>query len=255
MKYIDVHCHLAENYFWRQIDDLMKEWEGIGVSKIGAMATNIKSSKRNLALVDKFPEKILAAVGRHPWGAHKFTEKDKTFYEEIIPDPRVKIIGEIGLDHYFVKEEERYPKQITMLEFFLEQARKHNKPIMIHCTGAEQTLYEILSSFKLSVPVCCHWYSGPEQPLKMLADMGYFFSINPAVVNSKGHQRVLNIVDRHYLLTESDGDVKFQGEPGSPALMPFLYKKIADKLNIPLEELAQCLLENLNRFLQGSQSF
>ncbi|MBD3190008.1 MAG: hypothetical protein GF308_05170 [Candidatus Heimdallarchaeota archaeon] len=250
MKYLDIHCHLAKNYFWRQMDTLMKEWAGIGLSKIGAMATNIKSSKRNLELADKFPDKIVAAVGRHPWGAHKFTDKDKTFYQEIIADPRVQIIGEIGLDYYFIKEKEKYPQQITMLEFFLKLAEKHNKPVMIHCTGAEQALSEILSSFNLGVPVCCHWYSGPAKPLKVLADMGCFFSINPVIVESRGHQRVLKVVDNNYLLTESDGDVKFQGEPGSPALMPFLYKKLAEKLTVPPEQLATRLLENLNRFLQ-----
>ena len=189
MNYIDIHCHLADNYFWKQIGELIPKWKNLNITKIGAMATNIKSSIRNLELAEKYPEIILPAIGRHPWGAHKFNEKEQEVFEELLENQKVVIIGEIGLDYYFIKEPEKYPKQIEVFQYFLKQAQRKSKPVMLHTTGAEKTICEILSTEKLTINVCCHWYSGPEKELRILTNKGCYFSINPAIIRSKNQQR------------------------------------------------------------------
>jgi len=214
------------------------------------MATNLKTAKRTLELAEKYPEKIVCAIGRHPWGAHKITPEELAKFEELIKNPRVKIIGEIGLDHYFIKEPEKWRKQQELFEFFLKLAERYKKPVILHSTGAEQNLVELLETWKLPRSVCCHWFSGSEATLKRLIDLGCFFSINPAVRRSKRHQRVVSTVALEWFLTESDGPVKFAGEVGTPLLMPFVCEEIARIKKIDNEQVVLAIEENFVKFLQ-----
>ena len=155
------------------------DWEKLGVKKIGTMTINPKTAKRNLELVKSYPKMIVLAIGRHPWGAHKFTDEEKIEFEELAKNKKTKVIGEIGLDCYFVKEKEKYEKQVIMFEFFLELAEKYSKPMMLHTTGAERDIVNILTTKSPKVNVCCHWFSGGIKELDALIDMGCYFSINP----------------------------------------------------------------------------
>jgi len=250
LKYIDCHCHLSDKYFFNQIKQLIIDWEKLGVKKIGTMTINPKTAKRNLELVKSYPKMIVLAVGRHPWGAHKFTDEEKIEFEELAKNKKTEVIGEIGLDCYFVKEKEKYEKQVIMFEFFLELAEKYSKPMMLHTTGAERDIVNILTTKSPKVNVCCHWFSGGTKELDALIDMGCYFSINPAVVKSHRHQKVLEKVPLDRLLTESDGPVKFERKQGSPALMPFLCKEIAKILNIEEKQFAETVFKNYKSYLK-----
>lgn len=250
MKYIDCHCHLSDKFFFKQIKELIIEWEKLGIKKIGAMSINPKTAKRNFELVKSYPKIIVLAVGRHPWGAHKFNDEEKIVYEELAQDKKTLVIGEIGLDCYFVKEKEKYESQVAMFEFFLELAEKNSKPVMLHTTGAERDITNILSTKSPKVNVCCHWFSGPKKEMDKLIDMGCYFSINPAVLKSHKHQAVLDKVPIDRLLTESDGPVKFNKKQGSPALMPFLCKEIAKVLDVEVEQLTDTVFKNYKKYLK-----
>jgi len=249
MEYIDCHCHLAENYFYKHIKEFIQEWNEKGIKQIGAMATNGKTAKRTIELATTFPETIVAGIGRHPWGAHKTTEEELLKFEEWISKPEVKIIGEVGLDHYFIREPEKWEKQREVFRFFLDMAEKYQKPLMIHSTGAEKEIFELLETRKLKTNVCFHWFSGDISILTKLMDLGAYFSINPAVAQSKRHQQVVQTVAMDHLLTESDGTVKFRGEIGTPLLMPFVCKEIAKRKKIPFEAVVQAVQTAFEKYL------
>jgi len=229
---------------------LVVEWEKLGIKKIGTMTINPKTALRNLELVKSYPKLIVLAIGRHPWGAHKFTDEEKIEFEELVKNKKTQVIGEIGLDCYFVKDKEKYEKQKIMFEFFLDLAEKYSKPMMLHTTGAENDIVNILTTKSPKVNVCCHWFSGPKKELDKLIDMGCYFSINPAVVKSQRHITVLEKIPMDRLLTESDGPVKFDGKQGSPALMPFLCKKIANRLIIDEEQIVDTVFKNYKKYLK-----
>ena len=207
MTYIDSHFHFAEKYFYKRVDELLKDWLELDISKIVSVATNLLESQRNIELAKKYPSIILAGIGRHPWGAHKFSEEELFIYKGLAQSKEVSIIGEVGLDHYFVKDKERWKKQETVFNQFIQMANQYRKPLMLHLTGAEEKIYDILSSANLNVNFCSHWYSGPEKALKKLIDLGSFFTINPAFNKSKNHKKVLELANLDQILTESDGPV------------------------------------------------
>ncbi|MBN1328427.1 MAG: TatD family hydrolase [Candidatus Heimdallarchaeota archaeon] len=252
MNYIDSHCHLGDNYFYNKIDNFITEWQDLGIKKIGSMATNLKTAKRNIYLQKKYPQLIVPGIGRHPWGAYKTTEEELNQFELLIEQTKDDlVIGEIGLDYYFIKEKEKQEKQLPVFISFLEMANKHKRPIMLHLTRAEKEIYEILTTIKMKRNVCCHWFSGSEKILKKLSDLGCYFTINPAFLRSKNHRKVLEIININHLLTESDGPVKFQNEIGSPALMCFLYEKIAEIKNLSLIDLTAIISSNFTCYLRN----
>ncbi|NHJ48111.1 MAG: TatD family deoxyribonuclease [Asgard group archaeon] len=250
VKFIDSHCHLADNVFFKKLPELIPDWRSKGIIKVGAMATNMKTTKRILELHKVYPNFIVPSIGRHPWGAHKVSQDELQIIEQLITENKSAVIGEIGLDHYFVKEKDKQEKQLPLFKFFLELAQKYKRPIMLHVTGAEKNIFEILSTFKLESKICCHWYSGPEGILKKLRDIGCYFTINPSFQASKNHRKVLENVNLNHLLTESDGPVKFQGKTNSPTIIPSLVTKIATKLEINESKLESIIYQNYLDFLQ-----
>jgi len=251
MTYIDCHVHISDKYFFKRIDDLLLDWNEYNIERIGAVATNIRESQRNIEIAKKYPSIILAGIGRHPWGAHKFSEQELMIFQGLAKDPKVAFIGEVGLDQYHIKEKERWEQQNRVLKHFIEIANNNKKSLMLHLTGAEDELYEMLSTSNLNVNFCCHWYSGPEKTLKKLIDLGGYFSINPNFIRSRKHRKVLDLVDQRRILTESDGPVKFQGEQGTPALMPVLCKEIAKELKIQPDNFAEIVKENFENYLKN----
>ncbi len=251
MTYIDCHLHVSDKFFFKRIDSLILDWNESNVELIGSVGTNLKESQRNLEIAAKYPSIIIVGIGRHPWGAHKFTMEELVIFRGLAQKPEVKFIGEVGLDHYHIKDKNRWSVQEQVLDYFIKIANENKKSLMLHQTGAEEELYEMLSTRKLVVNFCCHWYSGPDKSLKKLIDLGAFFSINPNFLRSKKHRRVLDFVDKQNLLTESDGPVKFQGEQGSPSLIPYLCGEIAKELKIQPNELAKIVKENYERYLKN----
>ncbi len=251
MTYIDCHVHISDKYFFKRIDDLLLDWSEYNVERIGAVATNLRESQRNLELAKKYSSIISAGIGRHPWGAHKFNDQELMIFQGLAKNTEVAFIGEVGLDHYHIKEKERWQKQTEVFEHFISIANENKKSLMLHQTGAEEDLFEMLSTRNIEVNFCCHWYSGPDKTLKKLIDLGSFFSINPNFLRSRRHRRVLELVDQRRLLTESDGPVKFQGEQGTPELMPFLCKEIAKELKIQPDNFAEIVKENYENYLKN----
>jgi TatD DNase family protein len=251
MKFVDSHCHIADNVFYKNLSNLIPKWKSKGIVKIGAMATNMKSINRIIEISKIYSNLVIPSIGRHPWGAHKVTSNDYKKIEQFIIENKNAIIGEIGLDRYFVKEKEKQDKQIPLFNFFLELAQKHNRSIMLHITGAEEVVYDILTTFKLKSNICCHWYSGSEEILKQLRDIGCYFTINPKFISSRSHKKVLKYVDKNRLLTESDGPVKFQGKVNSPEIIPILINQIASELKENKIKLARQIHQNYLDYLQN----
>ncbi len=134
MNFIDCHCHLADNYFYKNIDNLILECRELGLTRIGTMSTNMKSIQRNILLSQKYPDFIISGIGRHPWGAHKVKENEIKQMEKYLIENKEAIVGEVGLDHYFIKDKKDQKEQTPIFESFLKMATKHKRSIMLHTT-------------------------------------------------------------------------------------------------------------------------
>ncbi len=162
----------------------------------------------------------------------------------------IRILGEIGLDYHVIREEKRYPSQRKVIEFFIKMAEKNHYRLMFHVKGAESDILNLITTSNIPGEYCCiHWYSGSPQILKQLIDLDCYFSCGPALKYSLKHQKVIEMVPISRILTESDGNVKYQGKVGHPGLMPYVIDLISDITKNSSETIQEIILENSFRYL------
>ncbi|MFX0172120.1 MAG: TatD family hydrolase [Candidatus Hodarchaeota archaeon] len=249
MGYIDIHCHLPENYFFKTIETHVTQWKQKNITFVISVSQTYDESLKSLDLARKYSE-IIPAVGIHPWKAHKREHELKEFEKLITKTKEIRILGEIGLDYHFVSQKDFYSIQQRILGFFFKQAEKHDLKLMLHVKGAEPDIVNFIESSTVPGNHCCiHWFSGLFQTLKKLVDLDCYFSCGPALRYSKKHQKVPKIVPLDRLLSESDGSVKYKGEIGHPGLITVVVKLIADILNQEPNNLRDIIFQNSLEYL------
>ena len=204
------------------------------------------SQERVLEIANKHSE-IYASLGIHPEEVtmNKKIEQQLDSIIDLIKQNKQNIcaIGEIGLDHHFVKDKELYPLQKTIFNKMLLLAQDLELPVNLHTKGAEKIVFDTLPSYKIP-NVNIHWYSGPENFLKLGMDRGYYFSITPAISYSPVVKKVVLNVDKEHLLLESDGPVKYSGKIGVPAIVKNVLNSISTLKKINSDELEKQIEEN-----------
>ncbi|MFW9998535.1 MAG: TatD family hydrolase [Candidatus Hodarchaeota archaeon] len=243
---IDIHCH-ANLYL--MLDEIIKDAKNVGVQKIISVGMSFISLERILKISDNY-DNIYPALGIHPEEVrmNKNIESQIDAVMDIIKKNKDKIcaIGEIGLDHHFIKEKELYPLQKDIFDKMLSLAQELELPINLHTKGAEKIIFEMLPSYKIP-NINIHWYSGPENFMKVGIDRGYYFSITPAISYSPAVKNTVMKVDNEFLLLESDGPVKYTGKIGTPAMIKDVLNAIVELKNIDSRELELQIEKNTKK--------
>lgn len=243
---IDVHCHIN---LYLIPEEIISEAKKGGVEKIIAVAMSATSQKRILEFAEMF-EPVYPALGVHPQEV-KENEKIHRDLNGIIDlitinSDKLCAIGEIGMDHYFVKDKELYPLQEKIFKKMLELAQKLHLPVNLHVKGAEREVFELLPSYNIP-NVNIHWYSGPQELIKTGLDRGYFFSITPAVKYSPPSKKTVEICEIANLLLESDGPVEYRGQIGTPSMVLEVLNQISKLKNISKEDLEVQIEKNTQK--------
>ncbi|MHA1988202.1 MAG: TatD family hydrolase [Promethearchaeota archaeon] len=243
---IDTHCH-ANLYL--TLGEVIKKAKKVGVGKIIAVGMSYMSIDRILEISQRH-EEIYPALGIHPEEVqmNKDIEMQLDSVLATIRKNREKIcaIGEIGLDHHFVKNKDLYPVQLNIFEKMLSIAQELELPVNLHTKGAEKLVFDMLPSY--TIPnINIHWYSGPEEFLKLGIERGYFYSITPAISYSPAVKKTVSMVEKDHLLLESDGPVKYSGRLGTPAMIRDVLKSISKLKDVPITELENRIQENTKK--------
>lgn len=240
---IDVHCHLN---LYLNLDEIISEANQAGVKKIIAVAMSTLSQKRILEIAEEF-DSVYPALGVHPEEVemNKNIELELESITDLIISNQSHLcaIGEIGIDHYFIKNKDHYQLQTKIFAHMLSIAQKLNLPINVHSKGAEKQIFDMLPSYKIP-NVNIHWYSGPEKYIKLGLDRGYYFSVTPAVKYSPAMKKTVSLVDLDHLLLESDGPVKFRGKTGTPTMVKDVLNELAVIKKENVKDLEEKIWEN-----------
>jgi len=240
---IDVHCHVN---LYMVLDEILQEAKNAGVEKVLAVGMSYLSQERIIEISESY-EMIYPALGIHPEEANEnpHIEKQLDSVIEYIRNNNKTVcaIGEIGLDHYFVKNKDVYPLQRKIFECMLTLAQELELPVNLHTKGAEKEIFDLLPSYNIP-NINIHWYSGPENLLKVCIERGYYFSITPAISYSPASEKVVSMVNIDHLLLESDGPVEFRGKTSTPAIVRSVLNSISKIKGYDPEELEEILIEN-----------
>jgi TatD DNase family protein len=188
---------------------------------------------------------IIPCFGIHPWTAHE-NYKNLDRFDEYIQESAV--VGEIGLDYYWVLEKEKYNSMRAVFKCFLEKAQKYNKITNMHTKGAESEILESIKKYNLKTPII-HWYSGTIDIFKKLLDYGCYFTISVDVGYSKLTEEIVKSLPLNRILTETDGPASLEwvnGKYGYPLEVENIVGKISDIKRIPYEEVKNNISNNFN---------
>ena len=242
----DIHCHCN---LYLNLKEIIKEAKDVGVEKIISVGMSALGLERVVDISNK-DKSIYPALGIHPEEVqmNKDIEGQLGFVMKFIQRNKKKIvaIGEIGLDHYFVKDKKLYPLQKQIFDKMLLLAQKLELPVNLHTKGAEQIVFDSLPSYKIP-NINIHWYSGPKNLLKLGIERGYYFSITPAISYSPAVKKTATMVNIDHLLLESDGPVKYSGNIGTPAMIRDVLDTISKLKDIHSDELEEQIYENTKK--------
>jgi TatD DNase family protein len=247
--FFDTHCHLS---LFKDIPSTLSKAKASRVACILAVAMYYKDNWSVLELAKAYSE-VVPALGIHPIEVPNLSnvEEQLEAIDQLLLANRVKVVGEIGLDRYFVKDKQMWSRQEEILTHFLEFARQHQLAVNLHGKDAEGTLFRILSQYDLRA-VQVHWFAGSPELIKEGIKRGYYFSVTPAVLYSEKMRRVVELVPIDHLLTESDGPVSYKGQTtfiGEPALMETVVQEIAQIKQQPPDEIEPILYNNAQKLI------
>jgi TatD DNase family protein len=206
---------------------------------------DVPSYKRNVEIAAT-SDLVLPAFGIHPWNASEYVGRLKDLDWAISEAP---IIGEIGLDFYFVRETWRYTDQRKVFEYLLRAASRQRKILIVHTKGAESETFELLKECNAE-RVIIHWYSGPWHVLEAMVGQGFYFTIGVEVLFSQHIEEIARYLPSELLLTETDnpgGYESITGTVGTPSLVKDVIAKLAEIRGASDQIIAATVQSNLIR--------
>jgi TatD DNase family protein len=220
---IDAHCHLD-----RYRENLAYALEQIKQYRIFTMSNSmdLPSYKQNVKIATT-SDLILPVFGIHPWNASEYVGCLNDLDWAITESP---MLGEIGLDYYFVSETSRYDDQRKVFEHFLKAVSRQRKIVIVHTKGAESETFQLLKKYNTD-RVVIHWYSGPWHVLKAMVEHGFYFTIGVEVLFSQHIQDIARSLPAELMLTETDnpgGKESLTGTIGTPLLIKDIIAKLAE---------------------------
>ncbi|MGW8169602.1 MAG: TatD family hydrolase [Sulfurovaceae bacterium] len=247
---IDTHCHLDDNCYDEDIDEVISRAISNGVKKFIIPGADPATLSKAISISDRFNE-VYFAVGVHPYDAKNY---DRALLESYIVHPKCVAVGECGLDYYRLPagEEEIIAQKALQKEVFLDQidlAKKYEKPLIVHIRDASHDCLEILKEYSGEKGGVLHCYNADHELLK-LAKYNFYFGIG-GVLTFQNARKLIEVypkipIDR--LLIETDAPYltphPHRGERNEPGYCTFVTKKMADLSGITADEIADITTKN-----------
>jgi TatD DNase family protein len=225
------------------------------VNVIGAVQAggDIESSRWSAWAAASHP-RVLAAVAIHPNEAPAYAEQGMlgeaiAVIDELAAQPRVRAIGETGLD-FFRTDETGRPAQFESFEAHIALAKKHGIAMQIHDRDAHDAVLETLDRVGAPERTVFHCFSGDADMARIAADRGYWLSFagNITFKNAQNLRDALAVTPRERILVETDAPfltpTPLRGRPNAPYLVPVTVRFMAEELRMPLDELCAQVASN-----------
>lgn len=252
MRLFDTHAHYDADAFDADRLEVLASMPGQGVELILNPGCDLKSSQTAVELAERFPF-VYAAVGVHPeecgdWDA----EHDIPALEALAQNPKVRAIGEIGLDYHWP---DNPPRELQQQVFHaqLELAEKLDLPVIVHDRDAHHDCLDIVRSHP-KVTGVYHCYSGGVEDAKILMKLGWMISFTGSITfkNARRALEVIDLLPMDRIMIETDSPYlspePFRGRRNDSGRVHLVAEAIARRKGLDPEEVARITLENGRRF-------
>lgn len=249
MKPVDCHCHLDFDRFDDDREEVIKRIS----EKLEFAVTagrNPETNENVLRLEEENPETIYCNLGLHPVYTESFDEIGRV--KEQIRENNPVAVGEIGLDHHHIEDEEVRETQEEVFRDLLQLAEKLNKPVVVHSRDAERKTFEILKEYDLP-EVMLHCFNGSIKLAEEAVDEGYYIGVTTQVLYSSHVQNIVDVVPLEKILLETDAPFLYRGERNEPVNVIESSSKIADIKSIDAGKTVEKTTSNATKFFSVSK--
>jgi TatD DNase family protein len=257
-KTVDSHAHLELIHNSEPDSPLIKqtldEAAAVGIDRVVQVGYSAEQSIWSVKCAESFVGRVLAAVALHPNEAPVVDdlEKDLKVIEELAAHPRVRAIGETGLD-FFRTAEDLQEKQKYSFRRHIKIAKDHNKALVIHDRDAHRAVLDLLIEEGAPSNTIFHCYSGDAAMAKECISNKYVLSFAGTVTfkNAPELREAVALVPIELLLVETDSPflapMPNRGALNTPAQIPNTLRAIADVRGESADYLAAAISENAER--------
>jgi TatD DNase family protein len=249
---IETHSHLSMPQFSADLEAVIGRAQKKDVEKIISCGFDLNSSRTSLEIAEKFPG-VFGAAGIHPHHAETTSAGDLEKFKELLTHPKLKAIGEIGLDYY--RNLAPAESQKKLLRTLLTVAREAGLPVIIHSRDAGDDTLEILAEFKEIKKIVFHCFPADLKLFDQVMERNYFISFTGTITFkncSPDLKKIIELAPLEKIMLETDcpylAPQAVRGQRNEPAFLPFIAEKIAEIKKIRLEEVARVTSPNAVRF-------
>jgi TatD DNase family protein len=243
---VDCHAHLADKLFDADRAAVLAEAKRAGVAAVVTVGETLAEAKRILELAGEH-EELLPCAGLYP--THLDMEEADAV-EKLVRENADRLIGigEVGLDHWKVKEEADRELQKEIFKRFIRLSLELDLPLNVHSRSAGRHVIATLID-EDARRVQLHAFDGKGSSALPALDAGYCFSIPASIVRSRQKQKLVRRLPLSCLLLETDSPV-LAPEPGrrnEPANLRLALEAVAALKEISEEQVAEAVTENFRR--------
>jgi TatD DNase family protein len=255
---VDAHAHLEivtnSAPDSAEVGRVLDDARAAGVDRVVQVGYSAEQSQWCVDAAEHWKGRVLAAVALHPNEAPVVDdlEHDWSIIAKLAVHPRVRAIGETGLD-YFRTPPELRKKQQESFKWHIELAKKHKKALVIHDRDSHEDVLSILLEVGAPEKTVFHCYSGDLAMAKICVDRGYVLSFAGTLTfkNAPQLREAVKIVPDDQLLVETDSPflapMPHRGALNTPAQIANIVRAMADERDVSDAELATMLSNNAER--------
>lgn len=282
MTYIDTHCHLNFKRFNKTREQVITEAHKNGVQSFIVPGTDIISSQKAAELAFQNTT-IYAAVGIHPHhtieklnSKNKISKKDLVELDiqklkELVIQPKVVAVGEIGLDRHVYEDTKYSNYQISdtfmelQKEYFIAQirlAKQYKKALIIHNRETKKELLSILAGEwheNMRFRTVFHCCEPDDELLEYAKAHDVFIGVDGDVTYGGEKAAFARKIPLDMLVLETDAPFLLPEPlrtqklyPNTPSTIPLIARCIADIKGVPIEEVAKASTRNAKRLFNLS---
>ena len=245
----DTHAHYYAEQFDPDRDEVLSALPAANVGLVLCPGCDLESSRQSIALAEQYPF-LYAAAGVHPEDALGLPDDWLEQVEAMTHHPKVKAVGEIGLDYYWQEVPRDLQKEVFRAQLAL--AQRLDMPVIVHDREAHGDSLAIVKEFP-GVRGVFHCYSGAWEMAQLLLKRGWYLGFTGVITfkNARRPVEVAAAVPLDRLLVETDAPymapVPHRGKRCDSSLIAYTAQTIAQARGIDAEEVLRATAENARR--------
>lgn len=253
MPIFDTHAHYDDSRFDGDRDAVLAALPEAGVELVLDPGCDLPSSRAAAALAERYSH-VYAAAGIHPENCAGFQDADLAALRQLLAQPKVAAIGEIGLDYYW---EENPPRDFQQMVFRkqLALAEELDLPVIVHDREAHGDSLSIIREFP-AVTGVFHCFSGSPEMAEELLKRGWYLGFDGPITykNARRAPEVAAITPLERMVVETDAPylspVPVRGRRNDSRYLPHVIAKLAEWKGVTPEEMTRITCENGKRLFR-----